>query len=388
MQKSKKFWAYDFSQQQEIKNELLENAKLKGRFFDDLSSLYYEFLASPPHPALKQPYGKEHTEPNVITFLNVLIDINTLKLLFHVIPNSKVITLKLSSNLLEFANFEFLINSILNKPNNIYNLIYEWNSEFRYEGKTLSINRNHQSYINPANALLSPKQNVKDPSNNSDLVEVIAKYEEYLIKLSTSPKIEALCLRGNFMGDENAKLLFENLKNNSCLKVLSLYKNSLTSQCIPPLCDMLEVNKKLEELNLGGNSLNDQDLSMIKNSIGKIQLTAEEIESYLKRAKEREAIIEKNKKLKAAKKPEEPVPIIEEVVQQGEQYFLMKNTKLKVLNLMQNNFSEQCFETVIAMLDLNQDLLLTIDNKIFSKNLRDKLNHPHSKYSNRIYLAK
>lgn len=387
MQKTKKFWAYDFSQQQEIKQEALEGAKLKGRFYDDLSSLYYEFLSSPPHPALKQPYGKEHTEPNVISFLNVLIDINTLKMLFHVIPNSKILTLKFSSNLLEFANFEFLINSVLNKPNNIYNFVYEWNSEFKYEGKLYSINKNHPNYLKPLEEIAgTPKSTQKD--NNQEMREVIAKYEEYIVRLSTSPKFEALCLRGNFMGDENAKIFFENLKINSNLKVLNLFKNNLTSECIPVFCEMLAENKKLEEINLGGNSFTDEDLIAIKDCIGKIQLSPDDVENYHRRLKEREAIIEKNKKQKAAKKPEDPVPNIEEVVQQGDHYFIMKNTKLRTLNIMQNNFTEECFETVIQMLDLSQDLLLTIDNKIFSKNLRDKLNHPHSKYANRIYLAK
>jgi len=387
MQKTKKFWAYDFSQQQEIKQEALDSFKLKGRFYEDLSSLYYEFLGSPPHPALKQPYGKEHTEPIVITFLNVLVDINTLKMLFQVIPNSKIITLKFSSNLLEFANIEFLINSILNKQNNIFNLIYEWNSEIKHEGKLYSINKNNPNYIkkiieeNPG----TPKDNKKD---NSEIRELIAKYEEYIVKLSTSPKIEALCLRGNFLGDENAKIFFENLKNNNNLKVLNLFKNNLSSECIPVFCEMLIENKKLEEINLGGNFFNNEDLIAIKDCIGKIQLSPDEVESYLRRQKEREAIIEKNKKQKAAKKPEDPVPSIEEVVQQGEFYFIMRNTKLKTLNIMQNCFTEECFETVIQLLDLNYDLLLTIDNKIFSKSLRDKLNHPHSKYSNRIYLAK
>jgi len=386
MQKSKKFWAYDFSQQQEIKQESLENAKLKGRFYDDLSSLYYEFLGSPPHPALKQPYGKEHTEPNAISFLNVLIDINTLRMLFHVIPNSKILTLKFSSNLLDFSNFEFLINSVLGKSNNIFNFIFEWNSEFKYEGKIYSINKNHPNFLKSlAETSNTPQNNTKD---NSEVREIISKYEEEIIRLSTSPKFEALCLRGNFLGDKNAKSLFENLKTNNTLKVLNVFKNNLTSDCIPIFCEMLNENKKLEEINIGGNYLTDEDLIMIKNCIGKIQLSQDEIENYLRRVKEREAIIEKNKKQKAAKKPEEPVPFVEEVVQQGDLYFIMKNTKLRTLNIMQNNFTEECFNVVISMLDLNPDLLLTIDNKIFSKNLRDKLNHPHSKYASRIYLAK
>ncbi len=391
MQKTKKFWAYDFSQQQDIKQEYIESTKLKGRFYDDLSSLYYEFLGSPPHPALKQPYGKEHTEPTYISFLNILVDINSLRMLFHVLPNSKIISLKFSSNLLEFANFEFLINSVNNKPNNIFNFIYEWNSEFKYEGKIYTINKNHPNYIKPitVESVSSPKNIVNSNMNSiSEIREVISKYEEYIIKLSLNPKIEALCLRGNYLGDEHSKLIFENLKANTTLRVLNLYKNNLTSDCINLFCEMLEINKKIEEINIGGNSFTDEDLIQIKNCLGKLKLTPNYMEDYSRRTREREAAIERNKRNKAAKKPEEPIPNIEDIVQEGDNFFIIKNTKLRTINLMQNNFTEECFETIINMLDLSQDLLITIDNKIFPKNLRDKLNHPHSKYANRIYLAK
>lgn len=384
MQKTKKFWAYEFSQQVEIKNEFLENFKLKGRFYDDISSLYYEFLGSPPHPSLKQPIGKEYTEPTIISFINVLVDINTLKLLFNVIPTSKIITLKFCSNLFDFNNFEFMIFSLINKQNNIFNFIFEWNSEFKFEGKVYSINRKNPNSLESMGITKSPKgRNI-----GSDLKEIVAKYEENIIKLSATQRIEALCLRGNFLGDNNIKAIFENLKTNQTLKILNLYKNDLTSDCIPLFCELLEVNKKLEEINLGGNFFKNEDLSMIKNSIGKVLLTGDELEEYQKKAKERDAIVERNKKAKLAKKQEENVPYLEEVTMIDDKVYIIKNIKVRTLNLMQNNFTEEVYETVINMLDLNPDLLLTIDNKIFPKLIREKLNHPHSKYANRIYLAK
>lgn len=383
MQKTKKFWAYDFSQQVDIKNEFLENTKLKGRFYDDISSLYYEFLGSPPHPSLKQPYGKEYTEPNIISFINVLIDINTLKLLFFVMPTSKIITLKFSSNLFEFNNFEFMINSLINKQNSVFNFIFEWNSEFKLEGKVYSINKKHPSYLDPANLPKSPKSKTL----GMDIKEILQRYEENIIKLTVNPRIEAICLRGNFLGDLNIKQIFENLKTNQCLKILNLYKNDLTSDCIPLFCEMLEVNRKLEEINIGGNHFKNEDLNMIRNSIGKVQLSGDELEDYQRRAKEKEAILERNKKNKG-KKPDEVVPFLEEVTVIDEKYYIVRNMKVRTLNVMQNNFTEEVYETVINMLDISPDLLLTIDNKVFSKNIRERLNHPHSKYANRIYLAK
>jgi len=383
MQKTKKFWAYEFSQQIDIKTDFLENTKLKGRFYDDISSLYYEFLGSPPHPSLKQPYGKEYTEPNIISFINVLIDINTLKLLFYVIPNSKIITLKFSSNLFDFNNFEFMINSLINKQNTVYNFIFEWNSEFKFEGKVYSINKKNPNSIDLNSLPKSPKSK----TSGSDIKEIINRYEESIIKLTNSQKIEAICLRGNFLGDANIKHIFENLKNNQTLKILNLYKNDLTSECIPLFCEMLEVNRKLEEINIGGNNLKNEDLNMIRNSIGRIQLSGDELEDYQRRAKEKEAILDRNKKNKG-KKPDEPIPFVEEVTQIEDKFYIVRNMKVRTLNVMQNNFTEEVYETVINMLDISPDLLLTVDNKVFSKGIRERLNHPHSKYANRIYLAK
>jgi hypothetical protein len=380
MLKTKKFWAYEFSQQIEIRTDFLENTKLKGRFFDDISSLYYEFIGSPPHPSLKQPYGKEYSEPSIISFINVLIDINTLKLLFYVIPNSNIITLKFSSNLFEFNNFEYMINSLINKQINIHNFIFEWNSEFKYEGKIYSINKKHPNNIDSSK---SPK------SKNifADIREIINRYEENIIKFTISNKIEALCLRGNFLGDSTIKQMLENLKNNQSLKTLNLFKNDMTSECIPLFCEMLGVNRRLEEINIGGNNLKNEDLLMIKNSIGRVQLTDDDLEDYQKRYKEKEAVLERNRKNKG-KKPDEPVPILEEVVEADNKFYLVRNLKLRSLNVMQNNFTEEIYEIVTGLLDISPDLLLTIDNKVFTKSVRERLNHPHSKYANRIYLAK
>jgi len=379
MLKTKKFWAYEFSQQIDIKTDMLENTKLKGRFYDDISSLYYEFIGSPPHPSLKQPYGKEYTEPSIISFINVLIDINTLKLLFYVIPNSKIITLKFSSNLFEFNNFEYMINSLLNKQNIVYNFIFEWNSEFKFEGKIYSINKKHSNNID--------SKSPKSKGILADIKEVINRYEENLVKISLSQKIEALCLRGNYLGDSNIKSILENLKNNQALKTLNLYKNDISSECIPLFCEMLGVNRSLEEINIGGNNLKNEDLLMIKNSIGKVQLVDEDLEDYQKRYKEREAILDRNKKNKG-KKPDEIVPVLEEVIEENNKFYFVRNLKLRSLNVMQNNFTEEIYEIVTGLLDASADLLLTIDNKVFSKSVRERLNHPHSKYANRIYLAK
>jgi len=72
--------------------------------------------------------------------------------------------------------------------------------------------------------------------------------------------------------------------------------------------------------------------------------------------KKRDAIIEKNKKLKASKKPEEPVPQldnIEQIVRKNEagdeihEWVTIKNPQFKHLNLCMNSIEDE-FEPVLS----------------------------------------
>lgn len=196
MLKSKKFWAYDVSQSFDLKQDVLDSYKQKNRFYDDVFH-FFEYMGSTPHPSLKPLFGRDPTEPTVISFVNVMVDINTLKILFAILPNTKVLTLKLCSNLFELSNLEFLINTLLNsnKPTNIFNFIFEWNSKIKHEGNTYSVtdmdklfNIDNSTYIN------------------------LLKCQQILCKVVTSNRLEAICLRGNFLGDSNANLIFDYLK--------------------------------------------------------------------------------------------------------------------------------------------------------------------------------
>jgi hypothetical protein len=377
MMKNKKFWSYEMSQVYDLKQEQLDGYKQKGRVFEDFN-YFFELMSMTPHPALKQSYGKEHTEPNSISFINNLVDLNTLKILFQILPNSKIVTLKFSNNNFDFNNLEFLINSLLTKQNFIFNFIFEWNYKIKFDGSMFSfadINSNYLASTNPN-------------SNEMIIYNNMMKAQQLLCKIATSPKIEALCLRGNYLGDENASILFETLKNNQSLRILNLYKNNLTSKCIQSFCLMIEANKKLEELNIGGNFFTDDDLGLFKNYVGKIPMSTEEVEIHNKKVKERDAIVEKNKKLKIQKKPEEPVPILDEVIQQGETFFTMKNNRLKNINLMQNSFSELCYDTILYIMEMNSDLMITIDGPIFKNDKEKVFELSSGKFSNRIYLTK
>lgn len=86
--------------------------------------------------------------------------------------------------------------------------------------------------------------------------------------------------------------------------------------------------------------------------------------------KARDAVIEKNKKLKASKKPEEPVPSLDLIEQatytnaEGQEvqgWVLLKNVQFKHVNMCANNIDEECKEAVTALLKrTNDDFGLTL----------------------------
>ncbi len=374
MQKNKKIWSFEDCQTLDFKQELSDNYKQKGRFYEDVNN-FYEHLGILCHPSLKAPPGKEYTEPNIINFLNVLIDINTIKTLFALFPTSRIIDIKFNNNLFEFSNLEFMINQFLTKPTNIFSVVFEWNSKIKYRHKDEN-QKEETSEIISFDALV--------PENES-----IGRQAQLLIaKFASVPKLEALCLRGNMLSDEAGIQIMNYLKDNTTIRVLNLYKNNFTSAIIPSFLSMIENNKKLEELNLGANHFVDDDLLGLKDLLGKIAISNEDAEAIQKKARDREMIIEKNKKLKNQKKPEEPLPIVEDINQIGEVWYIVRNNRIKNLNLMLNNFTKNCYETLTYFFDVADELFITIDGKVFSLEQRERLIDPRQKYSSRVYLTK
>ena len=212
MLKSKKFWSYEICEKFNLTEDMFNNYKKKGKFYDD-GMYFYEQIGTGAHPAIKATQG---TVPTVISFQNVLVDLNTLKILFYLLSTSKVTTLRFSSNKFNLSNLDFMIDSLLNKPNGIYNLTYEWNDKFIIDGIEYSFN---------------------DINNTVDekLLNDLKKTQDLIVSLVTkSPnKLEALCLRGNLIGDKIATQIFEGLKDtNSTLRILNLFRNNLTNECI------------------------------------------------------------------------------------------------------------------------------------------------------------
>jgi hypothetical protein len=368
--KSKKFWSFDVCTQFQLTNEIMSSAKHKGKFYEDVL-YFYDIIGTGPHPSLKKICN--NPSPSVINFNNVLIDINTLKILFYLLQNYNCITsLKFSKNHFEIKTLEFLIQSLLQKENSITNITYEWNDEIIIEGITYSY------------------KNIKD-IDDEKLLEEMKMSQELIASLVNSNKIQILCLRGNVLGDQGAKLIFEGLKKeHSTLTILNLFNNSLTDECISSFCEMILINDKLEEINFGKNYLTDKALNLITKNYGKFKMTPEEVEKHKLLDKERQEIIKQNVKLKQSGKQELDVPFIERIKEIDGETYIFKNDTLRAFNFIHNLLSEKSYEDIILLLNSNKNCVITADGRPYTEEQKNTLREVNSEhdYGNRIFLLK
>ena len=374
MLKSKKFWSYDVCNEFNLSDEIFTTYKQKGKFYEDANYFYESLIGTGPHPSIKNKPGA--IEPTTLTFNNVLVDINTLKIIFYLFPSSKITTLKFSNNNFNVKSLEYLINNLLTKPNGIYNFTYEWNDKIIIDGIKYSYK----------DLLL---KNIIEENIAQELI----KSQDILTNLITKVpnRLEALCLRGNLLGDETAIKIFNGLKNElNYLRILNLYKNELTDNCIKSFGEMILVNRRLEEINFGNNHLTDISLKIIKSNYGKFEMNETDIEEYKKFEKERQDIIRQNSKLKASKKIELEVPHIDEIKEIEGVLYSVKNDVLKLFNLTQNNFTENSFDDLIGILDGLSDTMVTVDDKSYNQEQKNKLNDNKNPagYYKRIYFFK
>ena len=124
--KSKKFWSYEVCSQFNLTDEVLNTSKKRNKFYED-ALYFYEIMGTGPHPSIKHLQGVQ--SPTSINFTNVLLDINTIKILFHLLPETKITSIKLSNNNFNLKCLEYLVKNLTEKENNINNISYEWNSD-------------------------------------------------------------------------------------------------------------------------------------------------------------------------------------------------------------------------------------------------------------------
>ena len=404
------FWNYNYCNEIDVDPKALSGIKLKGgKLYEELQNLYTTYLKSAVHPCLikiikevdeeeneenknantnnankEEEEEDENDKKNIkeIVFNAIRIDQNTIKFLFIILPKAPIVSLKISNNNLTLKNFNLLIDNLINKPNNIYSFRFEWNDYL----------------INEEN---NNQKMVFSELNLSQPIQSEINFMKHL-KLLFSPevkenKLESISFRGCFLGNQLINEILPLIKENQVLLVLNLYKNNLSNDCLQNLANMFLFNRKLKELNLGGNFFDDKTIEFLKGYIGSYELSKEEYEKKVRLIEERNAIIENNKKIsknsKSKEKPKE-VPFVDEIKEENiseekVKYLLIKNDTIQKIDFMNNpNMTQKSFEDLLYLVDNTTNLILYLDLRKYNKESVLKMIDMNGPYCNRIYLYK
>ena len=436
------FWNYKYCNDTIINEKALAGFKIKGKLTEELENLYSTYLKSAIHPSLlkvikkldeeeeiekekqnnqiqnqnqKKEIDKKHINSTIkkieenksifninkefeesneeedeieekvikeIIFNSIRIDQNTIKFLFLILPRTPIVSLKASSNNLTLKNFNLLIDSLIHKPNNIYSFRFEWNDFLINE------ENNNQKMIFSEMNLDQPIPSEINFMKN--------------LKLLFAPdikdcKLEAISFRGCFLGNQLMNELLPLLKDNQNLLVLNLYKNNLSNDCLKNLGEMFLYNRKLQEINLGGNLFNDETIEYLKNYIGIYLLDVEGYEKVLKLIEEKNQIMEANKKINKNSKPKilpKEVPFVDEikdeVISGGEvKHYRVRNDTIQKIDFMNNpNMTQKSFNNLLYLVDNTTNLILYLDLRKYDKDCVLKMIDINGPYCNRIYLYK
>ena len=420
------FWNYYYCNNTDINDKTLAGIKIKGKLIEELENLYKNLLKSAIHPSLlkivkqideedenekeidKQIQKKESERKTIapmnvnkedgeiieeeeeveekiikeIIFNSIRIDQNTIKFLFLILPKTPIVSLKTSYNNLTLKNFNLLIDCLIHKPNNIYSFRFEWNDYLINE------ENNNQKMI-------FSEMNLDQPIPSE------INFMKHL-KLLFAPdikdcKLEAISFRGCFLGNRLMNELLPLLKDNQNLLVLNLFKNNLSNDCLKNLGEMFLYNRKLKEINLGGNLLNDETIEYLKNYIGIYELDKEGYEKILKLIEEKNQILEFNKKINKNSKPKimpKEVPFVDEIKneiisEEIVKYFRVRNDTIQKIDFMNNpNMTQKSFNDLLYLVDNTTNLILYLDLRKYDKNSVLKMIDINGHYCNRIFLYK
>ena len=399
------FWNYNYCNEIELDPKVLSGIKFKGKLLEEIENLYSTYLKSAVHPCLKKIIKEIDEEENdenksnieeegtikedekkvnikELIFNAIRIDQNTIKFMFLLLDKTKIVSLKLSNNNLTLKNFNLLINDLLYTSNNIYSFRFEWNDFL----------------INEEN------NNQKMIFNEMDLSQPIQSEINFMkhLKLLFSPeikenKLESISFRGCFLGNQLMNELLPLIKDNQNLLILNLYKNNLSNEILPSLSNMFLFNRKLKEINLGGNFFDDKTITHLKSYIGAYELSQEEYQKILKLIEERNNIIENNKKMnKSTKNKSAPkeVPFVDEskeeiISEENVKHYIIKNDTIEKIDFMNNpNMTQKSFNDLLYLIDHTTNLILYLDLRKYDKDSVLKMIDINGPYSNRIYLYK
>lgn len=134
--------------------------------------------------------------------------------------------------------------------------------------------------------------------------------------IESAKKLQVVFIRACQLTENDLNEMAEAMKANSCVRVFDISSNltldpAKTIECI---ANMVSGNRSIEYLGLSKLGLETASVKPLFDNIGRF-LFEGDVDERQKDLKARDAIIEKNKKLKASKKPEEPVPQLDDIQQ-------------------------------------------------------------------------
>lgn len=125
-----------------------------------------------------------------------------------------------------------------------------------------------------------------------------------------------LFLRSNQLGNGDIEAITTSLSANATIKVIDVSSNSEASpDSIVKMGSILETNRTVEYFGMAKLGLENEHVSKMLALVGRFPFPEDQVENQLTELKKRDVIVEKNKKLKASKKPEEPVPALDNIEQ-------------------------------------------------------------------------
>lgn len=367
-------WDYNYCSNLDFSEKNLSTLKLKNKTKEDIEYFYSEIIHSAIHPSLKKLLINDENEIlekiHELKFINTKIDLCTIYFTFLILPKLKITSINFTNNHLTLNNFELILNELLEKPNNIYSFNFEWNDKIYLDEKD-------KKGFSFNNLNLSKENDNKIFTLLTDLF------------LEDNSKLEAISLRGCFIGNQTARKIFEYLKDNKNLIILNLFKNNLTTRLINNLGEMFLFNRTLEEINLGGNFFDDEAIETLKNFIGEFEMNENEIEEYNKILNEKNEAIEFNKKNKNNKKVAlKEIPFVDEMKEENNKKIRVRNGTIQKIDFMGNKITQKSFDNFIFMIENTKNLIFNLDLTIFNKESVLKLIDQNGKFFNRVFLYK
>eukprot|EP00357_Protocruzia_adherens_P022387 CAMPEP_0114981222 /NCGR_PEP_ID=MMETSP0216-20121206/5419_1 /TAXON_ID=223996 /ORGANISM="Protocruzia adherens, Strain Boccale" /LENGTH=378 /DNA_ID=CAMNT_0002342859 /DNA_START=21 /DNA_END=1158 /DNA_ORIENTATION=+ len=340
-----KIWTYTINDGIDFETLDVSIYKPVGHFYEDCAE-YASALGIVLHPMLKK-------RPEFVTVINESQDLGELE---EELENQEgnlspeIMELEILSHKFDYANAKILCAPFFS------------NSTLKFNGCDLSAKEievvveaicTEGSKVKTICLEYNPLDwNIEE--NTQAVLKFIAK-ESPVINLS---------LRGSGITGHFVEAMLENVKNNTVLKYINFSRAYLDDDDIDHICTLIEESKSLEALDLSHLQFSQASISKFQNIIGKHPFPAEEVDAHVKKEKERDQIVEKNRKSKNTKKPvEEFVPKVDPIENmEDDGWVIWKNPNLRHLNISFNKLGDAAGTLVHHFIKKTKDATITAFN--------------------------